>query len=211
MIGALLAGMFAGFAVAVPVGVIAVLIIETGMMGGLRRGLAAGAGAATVDLLFCSLALLVGGLLNQFLSFALVPLQVLAGGVLISIGVRGLLSLSASSTSADAATDPRVRGSARQLYLRFIALTAMNPATILYFLALAIGLPGIGNEPINAVAFTVGAAGASLSWQLLLGAIGAAAGRILPERAVTATRIAGQMLIIGFGISIAAAALRSVA
>lgn len=109
-------------------------------MGGLRRGLAAGAGAATVDLLFCSLALLVGGLLNQLLSVALVPLQVLAGGVLISIGVRGLLSLRASSTSADAATDPRVRGSAKQLYLRFIALTAMNPATILYFLALAIGL-----------------------------------------------------------------------
>ena len=211
MFGALLAGMFAGFAVAVPVGVIAVLIIETGMMGGLRRGLAAGAGAATVDLLFCSLALLVGGLLNQFLSVALVPLQVLAGGVLISIGARGLLSLRASSTSADAATDPRVRGSAGQLYLRFIALTAMNPATILYFLALAIGLPGIGNEPINAVAFTVGAAGASLSWQLLLGAIGAAAGRILPERAVTATRIVGQVLIIGFGISIAAVALRSIA
>ena len=87
----------------------------------------------------------------------------------------------------------------------------MNPATILYFLALAIGLPGIGNEPINAVAFTVGAAGASLSWQLLLGAIGAAAGRILPERAVTATRIVGQVLIIGFGISIAAVALRSIA
>jgi|UniRef100_UPI0040492B38 threonine/homoserine/homoserine lactone efflux protein len=211
MFGALLAGMFAGFAVAVPVGVIAVLIIETGMMGGLRRGLAAGAGAATVDLLFCSLALVVGGLLNQFLSVALVPLQVLAGGVLISIGARGLLSLRASSTSADAATDPRVRGSAGQLYLRFIALTAMNPATILYFLALAIGLPGIGNEPINAVAFTVGAAGASLSWQLLLGAIGAAAGRILPERAVTATRIVGQVLIIGFGISIAAVALRSIA
>ena len=211
MFGALLAGMFAGFAVAVPVGVIAVLIIETGMMGGLRRGLAAGAGAATVDLLFCSLALLVGGLLNQFLSVALVPLQVLAGGVLISIGVRGLLSLRASSTGADAATDPRVRGSAGQLYLRFIALTAMNPATILYFLALAIGLPGIGNEPVNAVAFTLGAAGASLSWQLLLGAIGAAAGRILPERAVTATRIVGQMLIIGFGTSIAVTALRSVA
>ncbi|NBP82697.1 hypothetical protein EBU60_02385 [bacterium] len=152
MFGALLAGMFAGFAVAVPVGVIAVLIIEAGMLGGLRRGFAAGAGAATVDLLFCSLALVVGGLLNQLLAVALVPLQVLSGGILISIGVRGLLSLRASSISGDAAADPRVRGSARQLYLRFIALTAMNPATILYFLALAIGLPGLGSDPINAVA-----------------------------------------------------------
>ena len=211
MFDALLAGVFAGYAIAVPVGVIAVLIIETGMMGGLRRGFAAGAGAATVDLLFCSLALVVGGLLNQLLAVALVPLQLLSGGILISIGVGGLFSLRTSSTSADAATDPRVRGSARQLYLRFIALTAMTPATILYFLALAIGLPGLGSDPMNAVAFTLGAAGASLSWQLLLGGIGAAAGRILPERAVTATRIVGQVLIIGFGTSIAVTALRSVA
>lgn len=211
MSDALLAGIFAGYAIAVPVGVIAVLIIETGMIGGLRRGMAAGAGAATVDLIFCSLALVVGGLLNQLLAVALVPLQVLSGGVLISIGVRGLLSLRTARTRADAATEPRVRGSAWQLYLRFIALTAMNPATILYFLALAIGLPGLGSDPINAVAFTAGAAGASLSWQLLLGGIGAAAGRILPDRAVTATRIVGQVLIIGFGTSIAVTALRSVA
>ena len=75
MFDALLAGVFAGYAIAVPVGVIAVLIIETGMIGGLRRGFAAGAGAATVDLLFCSLALVVGGLLNQLLAVALVPVS----------------------------------------------------------------------------------------------------------------------------------------
>ena len=211
MFGALLAGMFAGYAIAVPVGVIAVLIIETGMIGGLRRGFAAGAGAATVDLIFCSLALAVGGLLNHLLAVALIPLQVLSGGILISIGVRGLASLRSSNLRASTTTDARVRGSVRQLYVRFIALTAMNPATILYFLALAIGLPGLGGDPLHAVAFTIGAAGASLSWQLLLGAIGAAAGRILPERAITATRIVGQVLIIGFGTSIAVTALRSVA
>jgi threonine/homoserine/homoserine lactone efflux protein len=210
MFNALLAGLFAGYAIAVPVGVIAVLIIETGMVGGLRRGFAAGAGAATVDLIFCSLALALGGLMNQVLTVALLPLQVLSGGVLISIGLRGLFALNASSSRAESGRDPRVRGSARQLYLRFVALTALNPATILYFLALAIGLPGLGSEPLNAVAFTLGAAGASLSWQLLLGGIGAAAGRVLPARAVTATRIIGQVLIIGFGTSIAVTALRGV-
>lgn len=211
MFGALLAGMVAGYAIAVPVGVIAVLIIETGMIGGLRRGFAAGAGAATVDLLFCSLALALGGLLNQILAVALHPLQLLSGAILISIGVRGLFALRASRVASRETADPRVRGGARQLYLRFIALTAMNPATILYFLALAIGLPGLGSEPLNAVAFTVGAAGASLSWQLLLGAIGAAAGRLLPERAITATRLIGQMLIIGFGTNIAVTALHGFA
>jgi hypothetical protein len=53
----------------------------------------------------------------------------------------------------------------------------------------------------------VGAAGASLSWQFLLGTIGAAAGRLLPERAVAATRLVGQLLIITFGARIALGAL----
>ena len=186
MNSALLAGIFAGYAIAVPVGVIAVLIIETGMAGGLRRGFAAGAGAATVDLIYCVAALFIGSALSQILASALLPLQVLSGIVLISIGVRG---------------------SVLQLYLRFIALTALNPATVLYFLALAVGLPGIGSDPLLAVAFTVGAAGASLSWQLLLAAIGAAAGRLLPERAVSASRLVGQFLIIAFGTNIALTAL----
>jgi threonine/homoserine/homoserine lactone efflux protein len=208
MSGALLAGIFAGYAIAVPVGVIAVLIIETGMAGGLRRGLAAGAGAATVDLCYCASALAVGGFISQALTIFMVPLQVLSGGVLISIGVRGLAGIwSARGATVVNLNDPRVRGSVRQLYLRFIALTALNPATVLYFLALAIGLPGLGSDPMQAVAFTIGAAGASLSWQLLLGGIGAAAGRLLPERAVSATRLVGQLLIITFGARIALAAL----
>ncbi len=205
---ALLAGIFAGYAIAVPVGVIAVLIIETGMAGGLRRGLAAGAGAATVDLLYCTVALLIGGLLSQALSAALLPLQLLSGFILISIGVRGLflIWIQRGGTIANP-NDPRVRGGALQLYLRFIALTALNPATVLYFLALAVGLPEIGSEPALAIAFTVGAASASLSWGLLLGATGAAAGRLLPIRAVNASRLFGQLLIIAFGARIALSAL----
>jgi threonine/homoserine/homoserine lactone efflux protein len=211
MFAALLAGIFAGYAIAVPVGVIAVLIIEAGMAGGLRRGFAAGAGAATVDLIYCVLALAVGGALSQILASALLPLQVLSGIVLISIGVRGLYALWWGRRGAVAnPNDPRVRGSATQLYLRFVALTALNPATVLYFLALAVGLPGIGSDPRLAVAFTIGAAGASLSWQLLLGAIGAAAGRLLPERAVNASRLIGQLLIIAFGTNIALTALAGV-
>ncbi|MFM8813824.1 MAG: LysE family transporter [Candidatus Limnocylindrus sp.] len=211
MTAALLAGIFAGYAIAVPVGVIAVLIIEAGMAGGLRRGFAAGAGAATVDLIYCVLALAVGGALSQILASALLPLQVLSGIVLISIGVRGLYALWWGRRGAVAnPNDPRVRGSGTQLYLRFVALTALNPATVLYFLALAVGLPGIGSDPRLAVAFTIGAAGASLSWQLLLGAIGAAAGRLLPERAVNASRLIGQLLIIAFGTNIALTALAGI-
>ena len=48
MLEAALAGAIAGYAIAIPVGAIAVLIIHIGLTSGLRQGLAAGAGAATV-------------------------------------------------------------------------------------------------------------------------------------------------------------------
>lgn len=215
MEGAFLAGIFAGYAIAVPVGAIAVLIIEAGMIGGLRRGLAAGAGAATVDLAYCATALGIGSAVGRIFAAWVVPLQVASGGILIAIGLRGLTSLAIARLRASGAhdarrvthLDARARGDTRALYLRFIALTALNPATVIYFLALAVGLPGLGSDPALAVAFTLGAAGASLSWQLLLGAIGAAAGRILPERLILATRLGGQVLILIFGARIALAAL----
>ena len=215
MEGALLAGIFAGYAIAVPVGAIAVLIIEAGMVGGLRRGLAAGAGAATVDLTYCATALGIGGAVGRIFANWVTPLQVASGGILIAIGVRGLLALVVARLSAPRSGgrtaaprhDGRASGSARALYLRFIALTALNPATVIYFLALAVGLPGLGSDPAQAVAFTIGAASASLSWQLFLGAVGAAAGRLLPERLILATRVGGQILILIFGARIALAAL----
>ena len=49
MFDALLIGLAAGYAIAIPVGPIALLIIRTAMHGGLRPGLAAGAGTATVS------------------------------------------------------------------------------------------------------------------------------------------------------------------
>ena len=200
MDGALLAGIFAGYAIAVPVGAIAVLIIEAGMVGGLRRGLAAGAGAATVDLAYCATALGIGGAVGRVFAAWVTPLQVASGAILIAIGARGLFTLAmarlnVAHLNGPATTphrDARASGSARALYLRFIALTALNPATVIYFLALAVGLPEIGSDPTRAVAFTLGAASASLSWQLLLGSIGAAAGRLLPERLILATRVVGQ-------------------
>ena len=60
MLQAAIAGALAGYAIAIPVGAIAVLIIHTGLTHGLRAGLAAGAGAATADFIYASLAALAG-------------------------------------------------------------------------------------------------------------------------------------------------------
>lgn len=56
MLTALLAGVAAGLGIAVPVGAIAVLILDLGARRGFLPAFAAGSGAATADLLYASLA-----------------------------------------------------------------------------------------------------------------------------------------------------------
>lgn len=60
MLEAALAGLIAGYAIAIPVGAIAVLIIHAAVSHGLRTGLAAGAGAASADLVYATIAVIVG-------------------------------------------------------------------------------------------------------------------------------------------------------
>ena len=49
MIDTLLAGAVAGYGIAIPVGAIAILILETGLQRGFRLAAAAGTGAAVAD------------------------------------------------------------------------------------------------------------------------------------------------------------------
>jgi threonine/homoserine/homoserine lactone efflux protein len=58
---AFLAGVAAGLGIAIPVGAIAILIVETGLRRGFRLGAAAGAGAATVDGIYVLVAAAEGG------------------------------------------------------------------------------------------------------------------------------------------------------
>ena len=52
----LIAGLLAGWGVAIPLGAIGVMVVDLGMRGGLRPAAAAAAGVATADFLYAVLA-----------------------------------------------------------------------------------------------------------------------------------------------------------
>lgn len=56
---------------------------------------------------------------------------------------------------------------------QFLGLTALNPATLLYFTAILTGLSSVAESPQTAIAFIIGAGVASFGWQALLVALGA--------------------------------------
>ena len=88
-------------------------------------------------------------------------------------------------------------------YLRFLGLTLLNPATVIYFAALILALPDLGRGPGERAAFVAGAFLASLSWQLVLASVSAFAHHRLPRRFQVGISILGNVLICGFAVLLA--------
>lgn len=207
MLQAAIAGALAGYAIAIPVGAIAVLIIHTGLTQGLRAGMAAGAGAATADLIYASIAALAGLWVSSIIGPFEDPLRIVGGAILIAFGVRGLLLLRSARETVDPVT---AHGEARRphhrTYLTMLGLTLLNPATVVYFSALIVGLPFLGDAG-DRLAFAVAAGAASLSWQWLLAVFGAALGRGGGHRVRQISATVGNGVIIVMGALIMLAPL----
>lgn len=203
MTAALLAGAVAGYAIAIPVGAIAVLIVDVGLRRGFRPAFAAGAGAATADGLYAALAMIAGAAVAASLVPIQAPLRVVAAVVLLAIAARGFVGLVRTRTRPPDAGRP---SSAGAIYLRFTGLTLLNPQTVIYFAALILGLPSLVGGAGERLAFVAGAFLASLSWQTILAVIGATAHRRLPGAFRSVLSVVGNLVIAGFAVAILASA-----
>lgn len=195
------AGALAGWAIAIPVGAIAVLIVEIGIRRGFRVAAAAAAGAASADGLYAALAAVGGTALAAFLEPMERPLRIVAIGALLAIGIRGLLLLTVAprAVPGSAAMPDRIGPT----YLRFLGLTLLNPQTVIYFAALILALPDLGRGPADRAAFVAGAFLASLSWQLVLAGVSAVAHHRLPRRFQVGISVFGNVVICGFAVLLA--------
>lgn len=181
MISALLSGAVAGLAVAVPVGAVGALVVMTGARSGWRIAAAGGAGVATVDALYAVLAVIGGSTVAAIAVGIAMPLRVTAGVVLLLLGAlmirSGVRARDAGST-ADADRS-RLFGSAWHTYVSLVGITAVNPATVIYFATLVVGGHLGDGAAETGVMFVAGVFAGSVSWQVLLASGGAALGGAL--------------------------------
>jgi threonine/homoserine/homoserine lactone efflux protein len=190
-------GVAAGYAIAIPFGPIAILIVRTGLRVGLRAAAAAGAGTATADLVFATIAMLFGAAASTLLAPVLPAARLVAGAALAVIAVRGMLA-------APQALD-REQGSVRagNTYLMFLGLTMLNPPTVIYFVSLAIALPAVSADFASRAAFVVGAFVSSLSWQEFLALVGAMLHGRLTPRLQRITAIVSSLIILALAARVA--------
>lgn len=199
---AAVAGAIAGFGVAIPVGAVAVLIIETAARRGWRMGAAAGLGAATADGVYATLAGLFGAAIALVLAPWSLALRWASVVVLVGLGVRGLL-VTGRTSAADASDRPVAGRSLRGTYAAFLGITLLNPMTVAYFAALILGLPALRGGVPERLAFALGAFAASASWQLLLAGAGGLVHRHASPAAIRATSVVGNLVILAFAALIA--------
>jgi len=130
---AFLTGVLAGYGIAIPVGAIAILIVEVGIRRGFWPAFLAGAGAASADFLYSGLAVIGGAALATAIGTVSAQLRVISGLTLIVIALIGLWRVRRLATPAR--VDDGSRTDLLRTYARFLGLTIINPATIVYFAA----------------------------------------------------------------------------
>lgn len=202
MLESFLSGAVAGYGIAIPVGAIAILIIELGLRRGFRLAAAAGAGAATADGIYASLAAVAGAALADAIRPVETPLRIVAAGVLLGIALRGLL-VTLFWARAGASPAESVTHRPGRMYVQFLAITLLNPMTIIYFGALILGLRATGIGPTATASFVAGAFAASLSMQTMYAALGSLGHRRLSPRARAGISALGYLVVLGFAARIA--------
>ncbi len=180
MSGALVAGLLAGYGVAVPVGAIAALIISLTARTSLRVGAAAALGVASADGVYALAAVLGGAAIASLISPIATTLRWAAAAVLLALAAR--TAVTAIRHHREGASPRPVGGMSRPrvAYLTLLGLTLLNPATIVYFGALVLGRQSTdGLGVAGSAAFVAAAFVASASWQLFLAAGGNVVGRVV--------------------------------
>jgi arginine exporter protein ArgO len=184
-----LAGVAAGYGIAVPVGAIGVLIAGLSARTSLRVGAAAGLGAATADGVYALVAVVGGAAIAGLVGPIAEPLRWVAAGVLLLLAACTAVSAFRKPGTVERNKRPT---SALRAYAGILGLTLLNPATVIYFAALVLGRGGAG----GGVWFVLGAFLASASWQLLIAGGGSLVGRLLTgERGRLITALVSSLVI----------------
>lgn len=207
VIAALVAGLLAGYGVAIPVGAVATYLVALTARTSWKIGACAALGVATADGLYALIAAIGGSALAGVLEPIVLPLHWVSGLVLIALAVRGSVvaigQYRTQPATTMAANRPVMTGFAR-VYLGLWGITMLNPLTLIYFAALVVGsrTTVVVNRQ-EQVVFVLAVFAASASWQLLLAGGGALLGRVLTgRRGRLVTAIASSTVITALAVSL---------
>jgi threonine/homoserine/homoserine lactone efflux protein len=197
-------GFAAGLALAIPVGPMAILLINTTMAKGWRHGAVGALAMATVDGLYAATVFFVGGTISAWLKDWALQLSLGGAAILLYLGITTLVK-SLRNLREEAGETIANSGSRAKTFATFFGATVLNPPTALYFLALAPSVAQLANGGIaNAgMAFAIGVFVGSIIWQQSLAFAGVGLRSITHGKLRAWIGALGGTLIIGLAVAMA--------
>ena len=183
-----------GLLLAVPVGPIGLLCLRRSLMLGTTAGMAVGLGAATADAIYAGIAAFAMGAAASFIAQSS-WLSITGGIVLLALGLRDL-------GHRQAPLPPPTLRRHVGAYTGTILLTMANPATVLTFAAIIVGLglvPDLASM-IDRLVFVAGVFLGSTAWWIVLSTAAGRLGHRLSPRATGWARRAAGVVFVGFGL-----------
>jgi threonine/homoserine/homoserine lactone efflux protein len=164
-------GFFAGLALAIPVGPMAIMLINTTLEKGWHHGVAGASAMATVDFLYALTVFLLGSVIASFFAEWGQLLSQIGALILLSLGAIMIVrNIKLIRSKALEISDAKSGKTALKTFGLFALATAVNPPTALYFLAIApsVAQYASSNILINAFTFAIGVFVGSAIWQQVL-------------------------------------------
>lgn len=185
-------GIFIGFAIAVPVGPVGLIVVQRTIAKGRVAGLVSGLGAAVADGLLASIGAFSITVIYIFIKHHQALLQVFGGGILL---VLGLLALYGKQKKEGVEKENTV--TLIEEGISAFLLTITNPLSAFsFFLAFAGISHKIGSGPAVAVTFVIGVfIGSCLWWFFLTYIADKIAHRITPEKIKTLNKYFSAIIV----------------
>lgn len=194
-----LRGLAIGFAVALALGPVGLLVIRRTLDRGWAYGFLSGLGVATTDALYAAIAAFGLTAVSSVLVGIDRPLGIVGGAILLFLAIQSGRSALRDAPAA-AATDRRRLDGSVAAFGSMIVLTATNPATILSFAALFASIGAGTGGPAGASSVVVGVfAGSMAWWALLTGSVGRLRTHLTP-RIIRWLNVLAAVVIFGFGV-----------
>ena len=184
MISYLFSGAVAGLAVAMPIGAVGSYLVGLAARERTATALAAALGIASVDGAYAILAGLGGTGLQAMVGEVSGWLTYAAAITLLIVAVHTMRTAFRRYRGDIQTRSQLSKLTPARAYFNLVALTAINPATVVTFAAVIVGRsssPG-GSSWLAVALFALGAFLASAIWQLLLAGGGSVLGRLLRTR-----------------------------
>lgn len=183
-----------GFAASIPVGPVAILVVQKSLSKGHRAGFITGLGASVVDTLFAVIAVFALAFTQKFLSDHEVVILLAGGLILIGLGLSMALKdpfrkMKADGTTKASATD----------FMQAALMTISNPGAIFVMLALFafFGITEDSPSTWRVAPILLSVAGGSVAyWFLLSWGLGHFRNRFTMNTILWISRVTGALVVI---------------